>query len=622
MQNVEIIKRVLLGMGLLSIGAMISLPPLEAAPAAPSEAVRAASELAGTPLSAGSESVHKNTNTLPKNMTAAPQEVCDALARNAGHQAEKRTYIASTRPSVIFTFGGLSKRAALVPVLENMKNANMRGTFFVTERELKRNGDNVRLVQAYGQDLAIGLTSRKNGTAADYAAQILRMQQLLKRDYGVDTNLVRQMAAADDEGAVKEAASAMNCYLIGQGLSAVQSKDKDASSAAEVMPHIFGKWVTSLKRNEIIYIRMDYYTKPSLASEVMMAIKQQKVDNIAYHDGTDGEAAEQSVYEVSSVQDVLNDAAYLYTYPVDDMELPVEMQPGYGGGNITKKNFQHEFFKRYIGAPEVTSNDRMYGFTLRELALADKTGLVKTAAPQTVFLTFDDWGNDDSINQLLYVLRKHHVHATFFVITKNMVRNPNLLRAIAADGNEIGSHTDHHIPMMQVDKKGYSHSVEDDQTYRENVRSSYEKLLQTVGDMKIENGRRYALTRLMRPPQLAVSRNGAAIAMDEGFTYLVSGSGSAEDYGSVSMESLEGIMDHIVHKRNGEARRGAIMIMHMSRTAVRTPYALDLLLTKNEQRPDGDPKKFKVGLLGDYLTGDYDQSMKTPEDMREKQLDF
>lgn len=27
------------------------------------------------------------------------------------------------------------------------------------------------------------------------------------------------------------------------------------------------------------------------------------------------------------------------------------------------------------------------------------------------------------------------------------------------------------------------------------------------------------------------------------------------------MESLEGIMDHIVHKRNGDVRRGAIMIM-------------------------------------------------------------
>lgn len=298
------------------------------------------------------------------------------------------------------------------------------------------------------------------------------------------------------------------------------------------------------------------------------------------------------------------------------------MQLGYGAGGITKKNFQREFFKRYIGAPEVSSSDRMYGFTQKELALADKTGLVKTAAPQTVFLTFDDWGNDDSINKLLYVLRKHRVHATFFVITKNMINNPNLLRAIVAEGNEVGSHTDHHVPMLRVDEKGRSYIVEDNATYRQNVRSSYEKLLSAIGDMKIENGSRYGLTRLLRPPQLAVSRDGCAVALDEGVTYLVSGSGSAEDYGAVSMESLEGIMDHIVHKRNGDVRRGAIMIMHMSSTASRTPYALDLLLTKNDQRPEGDPKKFKVGLLGDYLRDGYDQRMATPKDMREKQIDY
>ena len=322
------------------------------------------------------------------------------------------------------------------------------------------------------------------------------------------------------------------------------------------------------------------------------------------------------------MQDVLDEPAKLYQYPVETMDLPVEIQLGYGAGGITKKNFQREFFKRYIGAPEVSSSDRMYGFTQKELALADKTGLVKTAAPQTVFLTFDDWGNDDSINKLLYVLRKHRVHATFFVITKNMINNPNLLRAIVAEGNEVGSHTDHHVPMLRVDEKGRSYIVEDNATYRQNVRSSYEKLLSAIGDMKIENGSRYGLTRLLRPPQLAVSRDGCAVALDEGFTYLVSGSGSAEDYGAVSMESLEGIMDHIVHKRNGDVRRGAIMIMHMSSTASRTPYALDLLLTKNDQRPEGDPKKFKVGLLGDYLRDGYDQRMTTPKDMREKQIDY
>lgn len=616
MRKKQMIGSIVLGM---MMTAACSLPSTPAVHAAASQEKLVTQPLTQKPaVTARSAAVHP---AVP-----IPQEVRVALARNQGRQAEKWRFIPSTHQSVIFTFGGLSKKEPLVHVLDEMKGNGMHGTFFVTERELKRNAENIRLIQSYGQDLGIGLTSIKGGgTSGEYAAQIQRVQTELQQQYGVTTDIVRQMASSDNEAGMREAASAMKCWFVGQGLNAVQSKDKQAQSADEVMPHIFGKWITSLNRNEIVYIRTDYYEKPDLAAEVMMAIKHQKVDNIAYAaygDNPEDNEQNDSAYQIVSVQDVLAHPAELYQYPVESMDLPIEMQPGYGVGYITKKNFQREFLKRYIGAPEVRTNDRIFGFTEKELALADKTGQVKTAASQTVFLTFDDWGHDDNINKLLYVLRKHRVHATFFVITKNMVHNPNLLRAIVADGNEVGSHTDHHVPMLRVDEKGRSYIVEDDATYRQNVRSSYEKLFNTIGDMKIEGGSRYGLTRLLRPPELAVSRPGCAVALDEGFTYLVSGSGSAEDYGSVSMESLEGIMDHIVHKRNGDVRRGAIMIMHMSGTATRTPYALDLLLTKNDQRPEGDPKKFKVGLLGDYLIDGYDQRMVTPKDMREKRIDF
>ena len=89
----------------------------------------------------------------------------------------------------------------------------------------------------------------------------------------------------------------------------------------------------------------------------------------------------------------------------------------------------------------------MYGFGQGLIAAADKTGVIKTVHDNTVFLTFDDWGTDESINKLLYVLRKHHVKATFFIITRYMPSNPNLLRAIALEGHDIGSHTDLHQAM-------------------------------------------------------------------------------------------------------------------------------------------------------------------------------
>lgn len=105
-----------------------------------------------------------------------------------------------------------------------------------------------------------------------------------KNQYGVETNIVRQLAQADNEDAIKEAISAMNCYWVDQGLNVVQSKQKDAKTVEEVINRIFGNRITSLNRNEIVFIRTDYYTDPDLAAAVMLAIKKDKINNITYHE--------------------------------------------------------------------------------------------------------------------------------------------------------------------------------------------------------------------------------------------------------------------------------------------------------------------------------------------------
>lgn len=70
-------------------------------------------------------------------------------------------------------------------------------------------------------------------------------------------------------------------------------------------------------------------------------------------------------------------------------------------------------------------------------------GTVRTVSPpdRTLALTFDDGPDPVWTPQILDVLRKHHVHATFFVVGSAAIDNPDLLRRIAAEGHEIGVHT-------------------------------------------------------------------------------------------------------------------------------------------------------------------------------------
>lgn len=61
-------------------------------------------------------------------------------------------------------------------------------------------------------------------------------------------------------------------------------------------------------------------------------------------------------------------------------------------------------------------------------------------------LTFDD-GPGPAVPEILTVLRSHHVHATFFDTGSHEATYPDMVRAIAADGDLLADHTwDHRYP--------------------------------------------------------------------------------------------------------------------------------------------------------------------------------
>ncbi|MCC3376427.1 polysaccharide deacetylase family protein [Cohnella sp. REN36] len=64
--------------------------------------------------------------------------------------------------------------------------------------------------------------------------------------------------------------------------------------------------------------------------------------------------------------------------------------------------------------------------------------------PPTVYLTFDD-GPSNLTDQVLAILKKEKVLATFFVLGAEVKAHPDKLRAIAAAGHAIGNHTYDHV---------------------------------------------------------------------------------------------------------------------------------------------------------------------------------
>jgi peptidoglycan/xylan/chitin deacetylase (PgdA/CDA1 family)/GT2 family glycosyltransferase len=68
-------------------------------------------------------------------------------------------------------------------------------------------------------------------------------------------------------------------------------------------------------------------------------------------------------------------------------------------------------------------------------------------ADATIALTFDDGPDPRWTPQILDSLRRHHVHATFFVVGTEVAAHPDLVRRIVAEGHQIGIHTFTHTDL-------------------------------------------------------------------------------------------------------------------------------------------------------------------------------
>ncbi|MDU4959564.1 MAG: polysaccharide deacetylase family protein [Sporomusaceae bacterium] len=520
--------------------------------------------------------------------------------------AEPIKTIATTEQALAYSFSGLANTAAVDDVLVRLQRLDSKATFFVMETEMRRYPQTLRKIIAAGHEIGLAIPPQPNSSREDIQALIANGRALLQDQFGVATKLISQPWGIIT-AQTQEAVGLSDCLLISQAVNVVQSQHRDYTDANQVINEIFKSAMTSLSRGQIVHFRLDYYSHDRLAGELAEAIKQQKIDNIAYitsFDRPETNPANDSAYRLKPVGVLLENSQSRYQYPVAADRVLSQLR-GDQPLAVKQQDFLREAAKRYIGHEFVNDENRMLGFSRRESRRLDKSGLIHTD-DNVIFLTFDDWGTDASVNKLLYVLRKHRTPATFFILTNNVLHNPNLLRSIAADGHEIAGHTDKHKPMTVADPvTGRLLAPQTREEYREDLTLSYEKLRSVVGDMVVDG--RPALTRFFRPPTLAVSKMGFETLFETGYEYIISGSYSTSDYQAGDIAQMVREIKTAVYTADGKVQKGAVPVMHMGESSVYTAMALDIVLTANAAKPDSDPSKFTVGRLSDYVKDGYAQ---------------
>ena len=150
-----------------------------------------------------------------------------------------------------------------------------------------------------------------------------------------------------------------------------------------------------------------------------------------------------------------------------------------------------------------------------------------------IALTFDDGPWNGYTKQILDILKKHQVKATFFVVGQVLKSNADVARRIVADGHTIGNHTWHH----------WYHYFNPQAAAFEIDRTS-DLIYKITG----------AKTTLFRPPGGMLHNGLAAYARKKNYT-VVMWSADSNDYKRPSVPTL-------VNKVVKQATPGGIVLLH------------------------------------------------------------
>lgn len=106
-------------------------------------------------------------------------------------------------------------------------------------------------------------------------------------------------------------------------------------------------------------------------------------------------------------------------------------------------NAQKEVYRSVL---ELTAQNEADG------ASSPRSGRLMRGNParREIALTFDDGPHPDITPQLLEILRRENVPATFFVVGELAERHPDLILAEIADGHIVGNHTYDHVSLIKI----------------------------------------------------------------------------------------------------------------------------------------------------------------------------
>lgn len=164
-------------------------------------------------------------------------------------------------------------------------------------------------------------------------------------------------------------------------------------------------------------------------------------------------------------------------------------------------------------------------------------GWAQVQGPKAVALTFDDGPYAMLTPQLLDLLKRHDVKATFFIEGKDVQMNPELVRRMVDEGHELGNHSYTHASLIGLDETALTRELRDT-----------DQLIRRLTGVA---------TPLMRPPGGRLDATRYALVHRLGFTVVNDNDNPGDYRESDPLRLYQFILMH--------SSRGVIVCLHSGR---------------------------------------------------------
>ena len=428
-----------------------------------------------------------------------PSEDNKQIVRYQGELSQVLSFVHTTNKQLSLTFNGLADDLTMKQLLSELDAYGVKATFFLPGIRVAEEPNMAKDILSRGHEIANNTLSQSDMSTMSYEQVYKEVQlcnQIIFKELGIKPKFVRTRSG-DYTDDIRAVAAQL-------GMEAVVSytinpRDRDMQDAVTI-----GKYIERyMSRGGIIALNTD------INPEVIPAISL-----IA-------EAAKNLSYQLVTLS-TLHENGY--------EAKPLEQIPGYDAA-IINSNYQQAQY------------ELIYKVDVEEKQVA---------------LTFDDWGTDKTVTEILEILDDHGVVATFFLRANGVENNPNLAKAIVEAGHDVANHTYTHPVITTIPA--------------EKLQAEIVKAHQVITEAIQQKP-----TMLFRPPTGEIDHRTAQIVAATGYSKIAMYDVTALDWDSSNSA------DDIVRTITNKTEAGSVILLHML-DDIHTIEALPTIINKLKER--------------------------------------